>query len=234
MKSLLKITTVILAAALVLPACRKSAAPVPAGSLPPAITQGQKDTLQKYGTVFNEGATPPTVSGEFFLDPSVVLFDNSGLNLAGQTADSYVFKFSSQNNSSLTVRVDYRDVSDLDDDDTGSDTSATYISGTGQLFTIYAKINGSVSGVKYTALQIISGEVTSGGIADMQVTSQLLSKNGDPGNQLLYPVGSINIVYDADKLSVPYTGVITFSVLKVNAAYAAKAHPPGKAMLFIK
>jgi hypothetical protein len=222
MKPILKITLAALAALFLLPACRKSAVPTPADALPPVISQGQIDSLKKVGTVFNDGTTPPTVSGSFYLDPGVFLYDNSGLNLAGITGDSYVFKFSSQDESKLTVNVAFRNVSTLETDETGADSTASYISGSGNLFSIYARINGTVSGVKYSALQVISGEVTSAGIANMQVTNEILSKDGDAGNDLLYPVGTINIVYDGDKLSGPYTGDITFSLVKSRAFGMAK------------
>jgi hypothetical protein len=234
MKPIVQIIIAVLAIVFFLPACRKSATPTPASTLSPAITQAQKDTLQKYGTVFNTGPTPPLVSGTFFLDPGVFLYDNSGLHLVGLTGDSYAYKFSSQNNSKLTVSVAFRNVSTLETDETGADSTASYISGSGQLFSIYARITGSVSGVNYGALQVISGEVTSAGIADMQVTSEILSKDGDAGNELLYPVGTINIVYDGDKLSVPYTGTITLNTIIPKALGMTDVHVPGRAMLFVK
>jgi hypothetical protein len=217
MRSTLKVIMAALAITMILPACRKSAAPTPANTLPPVITQGQMDTLKKYGTVFNTGSTPPVVSGTFFLDPGVFLYDNSGLNLAGLTGDSYVYKFSSQDNSKLTVDVAFRNVSNLESNETGADTAASYVSGSGQLFTIYARLTGSTSGVSFTALQVISGQLTSSGIANMQVTTDITSKNGDAGNILIYPLGTVNIVYDGDKLSVPYTGTITFNAVKQQA-----------------
>ena len=205
---------VLLAIPVLVTACKKEKKTNPGNTLPTVVntivTQAQIDTLKKHGAVINEGTTPPTVSGSFLLSPDVCTYDNSGGNFAGQTFDDYVYKFSNQNTAKFTVRVDYADV---DGGDTGADSTATYISGTGKLFTIFAQSSGVESDINYTNLEVISGEVASGGIANLQITDYLKSKGDDPDNKL-EPAGSTRIFYDSDLLSTPYTGTIELNSLK--------------------
>jgi len=130
MKSLLRVTMAFLAISIMITSCKKDKKTPPSNTLPAIIntiiSQAQIDTLKKHGTVINEGTTPPVVSGIFLLSPNVCSYDNSGGNFSGQTFDDYAYKFSNQNTANFTVRVDYADVGG---GDVGSDSTATYISG---------------------------------------------------------------------------------------------------------
>lgn len=215
MKLVLRIITMaLLAIPVLLTACKKEKKTNPTNTLPPVVntivTQAQIDTMKKHGAVINEGTTPPTVSGAFLLSPDVCSYDNSGGNFSGTTFDDYVYKFSNQNTAKFTVRVDY---ADTQGGDTGADSTATYISGSGKLFTIFAQSSGVESGINYTNLEVISGEVATGGIANFQITDFLESKGADPDNKL-EPAGSTRIFYDSDMLSTPYTGTIVLNSLK--------------------
>lgn len=230
MKPILQIAMVVLAISVSLASCKKEKKTTPTNSLPPIIntivTQAQIDSLKKHGAVINEGTTPPNVSGEFLLEPDVCSFDNSGGGFSGQTFDSYVYKFSNQDESKFTVRVDYADV---DGGDIGSDSTATYISGSGSLFTIFAQSSGVESNINYSNLEVISGQVVSGGIANMQVTDYLQSKGADPDGKL-EPAGSTRIFYDSDLLSGPYTGSITLVSPKARSLNDLTARILAKAM----
>ena len=131
-----------------------------------------------------------------------------------------MYKFSNQNTGKFTVRVDY---ADTHGGDVGTDSTATYISGSGKLFTIFAQSSGVESGINYTNLEVISGEVASGGIANFQLTDYLASKGADPTTKL-EPAGSTRIFYDSDLLSTPYTGTIVLNSLKGKILDAIKAN----------
>ncbi len=225
MKLILRIITMaLLAIPVLVTACKKEKKTAPGNNLPSVVntivTQAQIDTLKKHGAVINEGTTPPTVSGEFLLSPDVCSYDNSGGNFAGTTFDDYVYKFSNQNTAKFTVRVDYADV---DGGDTGTDSTATYISGTGKLFTIFAQSSGVESDINYTNLEVISGEIATGGIANFQLTDFLESKGADHNNDL-EPAGSTRIFYDSDMLSTTYTGTIVLNSLKAKVLDAIKSN----------
>jgi len=229
------VTTALLATPVLLTACKKDKKTNP-NALPPIVntivTQAQIDTLKKHGAVINEGTTPPTVSGTYLMSPDICSFDNSGSNFGGQTFDDYAYEFSKQNNSKFTIRIDYHNVA-TDGDDSGSDSTATYISGSGKLFTVYAQSTGAETGISYTNLQVLSGEITDSGIANFQVTDYLESKGADPDNKL-EPVGTTRIFYDSDKLSTPYTQTIVLASLKAKATEAIKTSAATRSMRWSK
>ena len=225
MKLILRIITMaLLAIPVLLLSCKKEKKTTPGNNLPSVIntivTQAQIDTLKKHGAIINEGTTPPTVSGAFLLSPDVCSYDNSGGNFSGTTFDDYVYKFSNQNTAKFTVRVDY---DDLSGGDTGADSTATYISGNGKLFTIFTQSSGVESNISYTNLEVISGEIATGGIANLQITDFLKSKGADPNNSL-EPAGSTRIFYDSDMLSATYTGTIILNSLNGKVLDAIKSN----------
>lgn len=170
------------------------------------LTSDILNKLKTDGTVINEGLTPPTISGIYLLSPTLCTYDNSSDDLAGQTIDDYHFEFSNQNNSALTISAQYKDISS--GDDVGSDNSATFISGSGNLFTIYAQTTGTEDGISNTQLQIISGEISSGTVKNLQLSIYLKSKGSDPDGDLA-PVGTTRIFKDGDGTSQSQT---TFAV----------------------
>lgn len=173
------------------------------------LTPAILDTLEKHGTTINAGLTPPTINGIFLLSLDYVLFDNSGSNLAGKVEQDIKFEFSNQNSAAFTIQESYKTVNGSLNE-TGSSGPATYISGSGNRFTIYAQNNGIdvTSGIHFTTLDVISGGVGSNGITNLQWAYLLVSKGSDPNN-VLEPVGSLRIVEDQDGLSATQS---TFSV----------------------
>jgi hypothetical protein len=163
------------------------------------VTPAIIDTLQAHGTIIYPGLLPPTVSGTYLVSPNYCLFDNSGNGDAGDVFDNYEYEFSSQVNSTFTIKVNYSDAI-AGGDDSGSDLTATYLSGAGSLFTIYAQVTGTESGIAYTELQVISGQVAQGQINGFQLTIYVESKGSDPDN-LLAPVGTLRIFEDEDGVS---------------------------------
>lgn len=170
------------------------------------ISQPIIDSLRKWGLNINDGNTPPSVTGIFLLHPDSCIFDNSGYNTAGEIYDDYKIRFSQQNNSKLTIRVDRKDVGS--DADNASDSIATFISGNGNYFTIFAQEKGVESGIGYTSLDIYSGQITAAGIAGFQLAHYEKSKDPDPGNVLI-SVGSSRIFMNSGG---PAQSVSTFSV----------------------
>ncbi len=109
-----------------------SALPAPVNGV---ITSAIIDSLQKHGAVINKGTTPPTINGIFLIHPYVCTFDNSGGEYAGQTFSDYKYKFSNQNKAAFSLRVDYLATSNPAK--VLSDSTATFVSGHDNLFTIY-------------------------------------------------------------------------------------------------
>jgi len=163
------------------------------------VTPAILDTLKKHGLTVHDGLTPGIVNGIYLFSPDECLYDNSGDYYVGETIDDYEYKFANQNNTAYTINVKYDDITA--GDNIGSDSLATYISGTGNSFTIFAEIQGVLGGVSYTSLEIYSGVYSSSGILAFQNALFLKSKVGDIDNSVVAPVGTIRIFADQDGLS---------------------------------
>jgi len=163
--------------------------------------------LKQYGTVINEGTTPPDITGVFSMTPNVCTFDNSAEHRTGETFDDYFYKFSNQDNKNFTVRVDF--VSG--DIDNGTDTTATFISGKGNLFTVFSQSKGVAYGVDYVTIEVVSGEIDPAGVKNLQITKYLQSKGDDP-TPVLTEVGTTRIFSDSDHISERQTDETMFGL----------------------
>jgi hypothetical protein len=148
-------------------------------------------SLKSSGMTINEGTTPPVVNGIYLQHPDSCIFDNSGNNSAGKFFADYKFRFSNQNNSSFAISVDLKDVTNYTD--SASYSANTYISGSGNSFTIFAQVNGSLGGVTYTELDTYSGTLTSKGVQNFQWSFYLKSKSSDPNNVHVVSVGTTRV-----------------------------------------
>lgn len=211
-----------------LPACKKSGGSNNGNpgnnfsdSIRSIIPQPIIDSLRKWGLDINDGKTPPAIAGIYLLSPDSCEFDNSGYNTAGEIYDDYKIRFSQQDNTQLSIRVDRKDVGS--DSDYASDSVATFISGNGNYFTVFAQEKGVESGVAYTSLGIYSGQITSSGIVGFQLAHYLKSKDPDPGNVLI-SVGSTRIFTNAGGPAVP---VGTFGIDPVMHQRSFRMHAIG-------
>ena len=163
------------------------------------VTPAQIDTLKKHGLVINDGTTPPVVNGIYYLSPDSCIYDNSSAN-AGKIFSGYQYQFLNQDNTKYTLTVNYSNAI-VGGDDSGTDGAATYISGNGQYFTVFAQVTGELSGVTYKELQVLSGQLITGGVKKFQWSFLMVSKTSDPGNAAVVPVGTIRIFEDGDGTS---------------------------------
>lgn len=219
MKNIHKVpTALLLACALIIGACKKDKKDdnTPTGPLGPnypqilntIVTPAIIDTLKKQGMVINDGTTPPAINGIFLFSPAYCTFDNSGANRKGSYFDDYKLQFKDQNTSQYTVNFSYKDVSNGNDN--ASDDNATYISGQNNLFTVFSQAKGTAQGIKYTALDVISGQAQGTAMKNLVWSHYLVSKDGDAGNLLLVPAGTTRMFTDKDGSSDSQT---TFDLL---------------------
>ncbi len=220
MKSLLKISSLLLLIPLLFVACKKEnndETPTgPLGAKYPqvinnVITPEILESLKKNGMTINSGTTPPTINGVFLFSPAYCSFDDSGNNLKGSYFNDYKIQFKNQNTNDYTVSMEYKDVSD--GTDSGGDNNATYISGENNLFTVFSQVKGKSGNVNYVALDVISGEAAAGSMKNLIWSHYLVSKEGDVSDVFLVPVGTTRIFKDENGLS---NGQTTFSMLPKN------------------
>jgi len=163
------------------------------------VTSDMIDTLKKHGLVINAGTTPPIVDGVFLLAPDLCIYDN-GAPSAGKLFTNYEYQFLNQDNSKYTLTVNYSNAI-VSGGDSGTDGSATYIAGHGSFFTVFAQVTGTLSGVTYKELQVLTGELTLTGLKNFQWAFLMVSKTDDPGDHKVAKVGTIRIFNDKDGFS---------------------------------
>lgn len=161
------------------------------------ISEALVDSLKKRGMVIHEGSTPPIVEGIYLLSPNE-LTSNFGPGDSwqpGRIIDDYKHKFYDQ--SGDEVKKDYKS-------STGSDVGAgqgSYLSGSGNAFTMFTEDAGVSNGVAYKNVSVISGIITDEGIKDFQHAFIMTEKTNDDENNILIPVGASRVYKDSDGLA---------------------------------
>ena len=125
-------------------------------------------TFKELGTVINGGNNPPQIEGTYFVSPLTLVKSNVFLDAAPGTVywinnGNMNSTFSEQNNTKLTVKLDYS----IGPDEGGNGLGA-FITGEDNKFSIFVEITGKTSGYQTRSVQIHSGEVANGGIKNYQ------------------------------------------------------------------
>ncbi|WP_146202856.1 hypothetical protein [Pedobacter paludis] len=155
------------------------------------------DKFSGLGLKINRGGTPPNIEGIFIDNPQTlqVPFNANDPYPVGKVDKDYKFKFYDQIDDD--VKMSYKDAVSVDK----GDGIGSLISGSGNLFTLYGKTSGTESGISYTAVIIVSGEITPQGIKDFQFAAILVDKTGDATNTILQPKGTGRIWKDGNALA---------------------------------
>jgi len=155
------------------------------------------DSMKARGMTINEGENAPMINGIYTLSKNVCTYDNSGDNRTGDTFDDYRYRFYDQNGDSLSIKLDEKDISHDIDNESGK---GAFLSGKNNLFTVFIQTTGVSSGIEDTMLNFISGEITPGGIKNMQTGIYMKGKGYDLLGRLM-PVGASRIFKDDDGLA---------------------------------
>ncbi|GAB3515494.1 hypothetical protein [Emticicia fontis] len=156
-----------------------------------------KDVKAK-GMNINEGKVPPSLKGTFVIDPMELLspYNEDDPWEKGKIIEPYYVRFRDYDADNNTVLLDYNNQGS----DEGKGLGA-YVAGSGRKFTIFAEAKGVASGVSYTTLLVISGELTEDGeIKNYQMATYLKEKS-ETEDILLIPVNQGRIWFDNDRLS---------------------------------
>lgn len=174
-------------------ACKKEETKTPTPSFPTPISnivsQSMIDSLRAAGTNVYEGTTPPIVNGIYLMSPDSCVYDNSPGNFAGTLFADYKFRFSNQDNSLFTLTVEQKNMSSGALNPT---PAYTYISGSGNNFTIFILRTISPTGITVQQFNILSGTLTASGIQNFKNTLFIRSKGSDPSGTLP-PAGTIRL-----------------------------------------
>ncbi|HTN47692.1 MAG TPA: hypothetical protein VL098_15185 [Flavipsychrobacter sp.] len=161
------------------------------------ISQQLMDSLRKKGMVIYNGKTPPIVNGVYLVNPYTLVSPygpSDGWDV-GHVISDYKYKMYDQ--TAGDVKIDYKQIGGSDE----GNGVGSFISGTGNKFSIFSELAGTSGSVSYTHVAVISGEITADGIKDFQYGFILTKKTGDDNNTVLIPVGSSRIWDDGDNLA---------------------------------
>ena len=150
--------------------------------------------MEANGMTINEGNNPPDIQGIFDAGIFELVYSNleKEQNTIGSTSSRYRFKFYDQQN--IKIKTSY--ASDGNDIAIGQ---GSIISGSGNKFTAYLRVNGSTSLATYKMAIVISGEISSEGGKDFKLGICMIEKD-DPTKDLM-DIGTIRVWVDQDKFA---------------------------------
>ncbi|MCL2129282.1 MAG: hypothetical protein FWH35_02900 [Treponema sp.] len=119
------------------------------------------EAFKELGIEINGGKNPPNIEGTFLVSPLLLIESNFSDSLSpGYRFDDNQITFSKQDNANLTVVLDY-----INGPQIGSGLGS-FITGSGNKFSVFTEISGTLYGSPYKSVEICSGEITSSGIAN--------------------------------------------------------------------
>jgi hypothetical protein len=160
------------------------------------LTPDQLKVLEEHGLIINEGINPPDIQGVYYSNYNYCTFDSTGL-IEGSTVDNYFWTFYDQNDKN--VKLDYT-AQTIQDQASGA---GAFITGDGELFSVFVELVGVNFGVDYTTVMVISGRKTTDGINDFMFGLILTDKDttADPFDAIMMPIDGHRIFEEYDDLA---------------------------------
>jgi len=170
---------------IVLPAPDRGAKP-PASVIPVQIREQLEVSMPVYS-----GTAPPDISGQYRADNFALTGSNFGGDEIGKSYSDMYMSFAKGPDGKYSYR-ERQGSSEL-----GSDNVVVEMVGSGNDFTAYFISTGVENGISVKRSTLISGTLTSNGIANLHYASILLEKGPDPQGKLP-PVNTYRIFKDSD------------------------------------
>jgi hypothetical protein len=153
------------------------------------------ETMDSLGMSINGGANPPSLEGTFLGDPLVLLSSNRPDDYPGALFAPVYLTFSEQNNSEMTVKVDYQNGPSI------GEGAGAYIVGDACGFSVFVEIDVThTNGLEATHIQVMSGCLEEDGIHDFYTAIFMIDNNGNPSGTWIEN-GEGRVIYDEDGLS---------------------------------
>lgn len=154
--------------------------------------------ISDLGMPMYTGKTPPQISNFYKLSPNAMKNSNISNDYAvGTTFYPVNFHFYNQDNTTLTIKLDYVEIGT--NGGTGSGKEA-FLSGSGNNFSAFLKVNYTAGGQTCDMITIYSGTITSTGIKDLYYALFMVDDHGDPSN-LWIANGQGRVFYDSDGIA---------------------------------
>lgn len=146
--------------------------------------------LQSKGFKVYKGATPPMIVGNYVYLAKVVSDGNfPGAYPVGYELSRYIYSFKNQNGSRIETAYN----SYIENDDAKG--AGSFISGSGNCFTVFNEKKGVDDGCNYASAEIASGCLAEGGISNLSLSYIAKSKSGRNCDDLM-PVGNYRVIND--------------------------------------
>ncbi|TXB62520.1 hypothetical protein [Phaeodactylibacter luteus] len=154
------------------------------------------DEIRANGQVLYSGTNPPRLSGSYRISPLNLVSSNfDDFLIPGHTFEDERVTFSNFNRDDLTLLVAFEQANTMGQE------YGSFISGSGDRFTIYVRIESEdTEGHTTLITKVYSGIVADDGIRDMQQSLFMVDDRGDPNNAYIEN-GQGRLVEDGDGFS---------------------------------
>jgi len=158
--------------------------------------------IKEMGMPIYGGENPPNIEGSYSASPFVLKQSNIPSDLIGYYFSELLFKFYNQNNSNLTISMDY-----LNGFEEGTGLGG-YIVGENNYFTAFMRVSAKMNEDNSTVLlvQILSGQYTEDGIKDFYFANFMIDNDGNHSGYWI-DNGQGRIIYDSDGFSEKIPGI---------------------------
>jgi hypothetical protein len=179
------------------------------------LSPDQQKSLEDNGMTINEGANPPIIEGVYYNGSNYCIFDSTA-RYTNTYFSPYFWRFYDQ--VGTNIKVDYT-AEAAEDTATGV---GSFITGEGDLFSVFLEFSGISDGVSYTAVTVVSGRRVSGGIELFMDGFILTSKDttADPDDSILAPVGMIRIFFENDGIAESATWPTGLGVQDISSFFS--------------
>jgi len=151
--------------------------------------------IRENGQPIFEGLNPPDVTGRYFSDPVTLVASNfDDPDDPGNTYAPLTSNFTDFNDEELTLKVD------VEQGSAGGSGYGSFISGSGNDFTIYVRIERERDGVQTLQTWVYSGTLQDNGIVNLYLSIFMINDGGDPNGNLL-DIGQGRLFKDGDGFS---------------------------------
>ena len=144
------------------------------------IPDGVLEAIKDIGMEINEGRNPPNIEGTYFVDTLSLVESTTGGDIATQWNKHVTF--SGQNNTTLTINVDYTMQVDNGAGIMSSKGLGSYIVGEGNKFTVVVDGTREEGGFTAKTVEIFSGEISDRGISNYHWAVMMIDNSGNPLN----------------------------------------------------
>lgn len=155
--------------------------------------------LDSLGMPINTGDSPPNLEGFYLAKPFILVSSNISFDFPGKVFADYYVRFYEQNNSKLTVSVDY-----LNGLENGVGVGS-FIVGDNNKFSVFSRVTTTVGADSAFVLNLYSGILGQNGIDSLYVAIFMLDNLGNPSNYFIND-GDGRVIYDSDGFSETVTG----------------------------